>query len=78
MLHHTKRTPSIWNKRYVYIFSYLLEILFLFRAKLLYSAVKRYTWDGVSSAEYNLTSVIKYPLYTHLLIDVGLPPPGFY
>ncbi|CAF1619962.1 unnamed protein product [Adineta ricciae] len=61
MLQHTKRTPSIWNKR----------------AKLLYSAAKRYTWDGVSSARYNLTSVISYPLFTHILIDVGTPPPGF-
>ncbi|CAF0758216.1 unnamed protein product [Rotaria sp. Silwood1] len=61
MLPHTKRVPSIWNKR----------------AKLLYSAAKRYTWDGVSSARYNLTSAIAYPLFTHLLIDVGLPPPGF-
>ncbi|CAF4394646.1 unnamed protein product, partial [Rotaria sordida] len=46
-------------------------------AKLLYSAAKRYTWDGVSSARYNLTSAIAYPLFTHLLIDVGVPPPGF-
>ncbi|CAF1071402.1 unnamed protein product [Adineta steineri] len=61
MLQHTKRVPSIWNKR----------------AKLLYSAGKRYTWDGVSSARYNLTSAIAYPLFTHLSIDVGLPPPGF-
>ncbi|CAF0931090.1 unnamed protein product [Rotaria sordida] len=61
MLAHTKRVPSIWNKR----------------AKLLYSAAKRYTWDGVSSARYNLTSAIAYPLFTHLLIDVGVPPPGF-
>jgi len=61
MLQHTKRTPSIWNKR----------------AKLLYSAAKRYTWDGVSSARYNLTSVTAYPLFTHLIIDVGSPPPGF-
>jgi beta-1,4-galactosyltransferase 1 len=61
MLQHTKRVPSIWNKR----------------AKLLYSAAKRYTWDGVSSARYNLTSVISYPLFTHLIIDVGFPPPGF-
>ncbi|CAF5208099.1 unnamed protein product, partial [Rotaria magnacalcarata] len=49
----------------------------LFRAKLLYSAAKRYAWDGVSSARYNLTSAIAYPLFTHLVIDVGLPPPGF-
>ncbi|CAF0846364.1 unnamed protein product [Adineta ricciae] len=61
MLQHTKRVPSVWNKR----------------AKLLYSAAKRYTWDGVSSARYNITSVITYPLFTHLTIDVGLPPPGF-
>ncbi|CAF1651326.1 unnamed protein product [Rotaria magnacalcarata] len=61
MLAHTKRVPSVWNKR----------------AKLLYSAAKRYAWDGVSSARYNLTSAIAYPLFTHLLIDVGLPPPGF-
>ncbi|CAF0744901.1 unnamed protein product [Adineta steineri] len=61
MLQHTKRTPSIWNKR----------------AKLLYSAAKRYTWDGVSSARYNLTSAIAYPLFTHILVDVGVPPPGF-
>lgn len=51
--------------------------LFLPRAKLLYSAAKRYTWDGVSSARYNLTSVIAHPLFTHLIIDVGQPPPGF-
>ena len=61
MLPHTKRVPSIWNKR----------------AKLLYSAAKRYTWDGVSSARYNITSAISYPLFTHLMIDVGSPPPGF-
>ncbi|UJR25040.1 hypothetical protein I4U23_006400 [Adineta vaga] len=61
MLQHTKRVPSIWNKR----------------AKLLYSAAKRYTWDGVSSVRYNLTSAIEYPLFTHLTIDVGSPPPGF-
>jgi beta-1,4-galactosyltransferase 1 len=61
MLQHTKRVPSIWNKR----------------AKLLYSAAKRYTWDGVSSARYNLTSAIAYPLFTHLIVDVGSPPPGF-
>ncbi|CAF3593672.1 unnamed protein product [Rotaria sordida] len=61
MLQHTKRTPSVWNKR----------------AKLLYSAAKRYTWDGVSSARYNITSAIAYPLFTHIIVDVGLPPPGF-
>ncbi|CAF1565025.1 unnamed protein product [Rotaria magnacalcarata] len=61
MLQHKKRTPSIWNKR----------------AKLLYSAAKRYTWDGVSSARYNLTSVTAYPLFTHIYVDVGSPPPGF-
>ncbi|CAF3442465.1 unnamed protein product [Rotaria sp. Silwood1] len=61
MLQHTKRTPSVWNKR----------------AKLLYSAAKRYAWDGVSSARYNLTSVTAYPLFTHIIVDVGLPPPGF-
>jgi hypothetical protein len=58
----------IFVRFYIYVF---------FRAKLLYSAGKRYTWDGVSSARYNLTSAISYPLFTHLLIDVGLPPPGF-
>jgi len=47
------------------------------RAKLLYSAAKRFTWDGVSSVQYNLTSVVSYPLFTHLMIDVGAPPPGF-
>ncbi|CAF0914004.1 unnamed protein product, partial [Didymodactylos carnosus] len=61
MLQHTKRTPSIWNKR----------------AKLLYSAAKRYSWDGVSSVKYNLTNVTAYPLFTHILVDVGSPPPGF-
>lgn len=52
-------------------------MFFSFRVKLLYSAAKRYTWDGVSSARYNLTSVATYPLYTHMLVDVGVPPPGF-
>ncbi len=78
MLQHTKRVPSIWNKRYVEMIFLRFDINFLFfRAKLLYSAGKRYTWDGVSSARYNLTSAISYPLFTHLIVDVGTPPPGF-
>ncbi len=77
MLQHTKRTPSIWNKRYVQIMFSLFYNDCLFRAKLLYSAAKRYTWDGLSSARYNLTSITAYQLFTHIIVDVGVPPPGF-
>ncbi|CAF1487011.1 unnamed protein product, partial [Didymodactylos carnosus] len=59
MLQHTKREPTAWNKR----------------KKLLHSAAKRYLWDGVSSVKYNVTNVTAYPLFTHILVDVGSPPP---
>ncbi len=49
----------------------------LLSAKLLYSSVNRMTWDGISSANYTILKVTINKLYTHLLIDVGLPPAGF-
>jgi len=61
MLLHEKRTPAVYSKR----------------AKLLKTAAKRYAWDGVSSVRYTLNSVISHPLFTHIAIDVGTPPPGF-
>jgi hypothetical protein len=61
MMRHTKRKPQLWSKR----------------AKLLYSSVNRMTWDGISSAKYKLLNVTVHKSYTHLLIDVGDPPPGF-
>jgi hypothetical protein len=79
MLEHKKRTPSIWNKRFVERRSVRCVTINIeyFSSKLLHTAGKRHRWDGLSSARYNLTSAIAYPLFTHLLIDVGLPPPGF-
>lgn len=61
MMKHVKRKPQLWSKR----------------AKLLYSSVNRMTWDGISSANYTLLKVTEKRLYTHLLIDVGVPPAGF-
>lgn len=61
MMKHEKRKPQLWSKR----------------AKLLYSSVNRMTWDGISSVKYTLLNVTENKFYTHLMIDVGVPPAGF-
>ena len=34
--------------------------------------------DGLNSLNYTLVNVVRYPLYTNFLIDVGRPPKLWY
>jgi hypothetical protein len=43
------------------------------RNKLLKNGRRKYNLDGLSTVVYNLIDIIKYPLFTHILIDVGNP-----
>jgi hypothetical protein len=43
------------------------------RLNLLNSARDRYKSDGLNSLKYELFGIVKYPLFTHILIDVGAP-----
>ncbi|OQV22685.1 Beta-1,4-galactosyltransferase 4 [Hypsibius exemplaris] len=47
------------------------------RQKLLYTALRRYKVDGLNSLEYKLSSFTEKPMYTHVIVDIGDPPPGF-
>ena len=44
------------------------------RVKILEGCIKRYKTDGLNSVKYELISLIKYPMITHLSIDVGIKP----
>jgi hypothetical protein len=43
------------------------------RRKLLKTARKRREHDGLSDVKYELYDIIEYPLFTHILINVGDP-----
>ena len=43
------------------------------RFNLLEKTVQRYKTDGLNNVKYRLNGIIKYPMFTHLLIDVGKP-----
>ena len=40
---------------------------------LLYKAIERYKIDGLYSVNYKLSNIVKYKMFTHLLINVGEP-----
>jgi len=61
MIRHTKREAIPWKKR----------------SKLLYSGPERMKFDGLNSLSYKLVFIHKHPLYTHIMVNVGEPPPGF-
>ena len=44
------------------------------RMKLLNEAVIRLDKDGLNSVRYALNGVVKYPMMTHILIDIGNMP----
>ncbi|XP_064613791.1 beta-1,4-N-acetylgalactosaminyltransferase bre-4-like isoform X2 [Liolophura sinensis] len=58
MIKHEKRTPTDWRKR----------------SRLLRTGVRRFNFDGLNSVNYNLISIKKTPLFTHILVDIGKPP----
>lgn len=50
---------------------------FCVRAKFLASAKTRYKQDGIaqlSTLNYTVVSVYEKLLYTHIVVDIGLPP----
>lgn len=50
------------------------------RYRLLWTGVRRYKIDGLNSLEslkFNLMWIRAEPLYTHIMVDIGKPPPGF-
>ena len=50
------------------------------RYRLLWTGVRRYRIDGLNSLHslnYNIIHSRRRPLYTHILVDIGPPPPGF-
>jgi len=64
MIRHTKR-PAVDGR---------------IRYRLLWTGIRRYKIDGInslSSLNYNVMWVKDKPLYTHIMIDIGPPPPGF-
>ena len=44
------------------------------RRKLLQKATKRFMSDGLNSVNYKLVRIVKYPLFMHILVDVGEMP----
>ncbi|CAH1799029.1 unnamed protein product [Owenia fusiformis] len=61
MIRHTKRSPSDWRKR----------------TRLLYTGTRRYRNDGLNNLEYKLSFVKEERLFTHIMVQIGEPPPGF-
>jgi hypothetical protein len=43
------------------------------RFKLLNQSIEAYKLDGLKNVHYKLDKIIKYHLFTHLLIDIGKP-----
>ena len=41
------------------------------RVNLVNKAIARYKIDGLNNLKYKLNGIVKYPLFTHLQIDVG-------
>ena len=41
------------------------------RVNLVNKALDRYKIDGLNNLKYKLNGIVKYPLFTHLQIDVG-------
>jgi len=48
------------------------------RTKLLYTGTRRFQFDGLNSLQYRLVHVANTALYTHILVDIGKPPRGFW
>ena len=51
---------------------------FKYRAKLLYTGTRRFQFDGLNSLQYKLISIQNNKLFTHILVDIGKPPKGFW
>jgi hypothetical protein len=43
------------------------------RIKLLNEATQRKDIDGLNTVKYDLYGILKYPLFTHMIINVGDP-----
>ncbi|KAK6633798.1 hypothetical protein RUM44_004405 [Polyplax serrata] len=61
MIKHVKRKPS--------------EVLI--RRRLLFTARKRFRFEGLNSVQYKLIKKIEYPWFTNILVDIGKPHPSF-
>lgn len=64
MIKHTKR-PAVDGR---------------IRYRLLWTGIRRYKIDGINSLgslNYKIMWIKEKPLFTHIMIDIGPPPPGF-
>jgi hypothetical protein len=43
------------------------------RVNILHEGLGKYKNEGLSTVQYKLVDLVKYPLFTHILIDVGSP-----
>ena len=53
-------------------------IHFFFRFTLLTTAKERFQRDGLNSLDYHVTLMNNTQLFTHIVVDIGQPPPDLH